>query len=70
MFENDCIYDKFKICSSSDGNTILTGNYNNNFHMIDLTDGSNVQYELNYKKQTVMKNITGLKTSSISKMDY
>jgi serine/threonine-protein phosphatase 2A regulatory subunit B len=55
MFENESIFDKFSISSSGDGNQILTGNYNNNFHVIDLLDGSNTQYELNYKKQTVAK---------------
>lgn len=44
MFENDCIYDKFKICGSPDGNQILTGSYNNNFHLIDLMDGTNNQF--------------------------
>lgn len=70
MFENDCVYDKFKLTSSSDGNTLLTGNYNNNFHMVDLTDGTNSQYELNYKKQTIVKNMTASKTTPASKMDY
>lgn len=44
MFENDCIFDRFDISMSKDSNTILTGNYNNNFHAIDLNDLSNTQY--------------------------
>lgn len=55
MYENDCIYDKFQVTTSSDGNSILTGNYNNNFHLINAADGANTQYELNFKKQTVKK---------------
>jgi hypothetical protein len=49
---------------------MLTGNYNNNFHMIDLLDGTNTQYELTYKKQTLTKNMGIGKMGSISKMDY
>ena len=70
MFENDCIYDKFNICSSADGNTLLTGNYNNNFHLIDVNDCSNTQYELNYKKTTISKHIIPNKGVPIQKMDY
>jgi hypothetical protein len=56
--------------SSSDGSTLLTGNYNNNFHLIDVADGTNTQFEVNYKKTTVMKNLSSGKASPISKMDY
>ena len=38
--------------------------------MIDLMDGSNTQFELNYKKQTVMKQMVPGKVSPIAKMDY
>ena len=55
MYENDCIYDKFQVSGSSDGSKILTGNYNNNFHVVDILDGANSQYEVSYKKQTVRK---------------
>ncbi len=57
MFENDCIFDKFKLAGSEDGNHILTGNYNNNFHIVDFMDSSNNQYELNYKKSTICNKI-------------
>lgn len=53
MYENDCIYDKFQVSGSIDGSSILTGNYNNNFHMVNILDGSNTQFELSYKKQTI-----------------
>jgi serine/threonine-protein phosphatase 2A regulatory subunit B len=36
LFENDNIYDKFNISSSYDSNTIVSGNYNNCFHLINL----------------------------------
>jgi hypothetical protein len=38
--------------------------------MIDLIDGTNTQYELNYKKQTVCKQLVAGKLSSLGKMDY
>jgi hypothetical protein len=55
--------------TSADSNTIITGNYNNCFHLID-TDGANTQYELSYKKATVSKPIVLGKGSPLSKMDY
>lgn len=39
LFENNNVYDKFMIRSSADSSTILTGNYNNNFHLINLNVG-------------------------------
>lgn len=70
MYENDCIYDKFQVSGSSDGSTILTGNYNNNFHVIDILDGANSQYEVSYKKQTVRKEILPGKSSQLGRIDY
>lgn len=52
-----------------DSNTILTGNYNNSFHLIDV-DGNNTQYELNFKKTTISRLISPGKGAPISKMDY
>lgn len=70
MFENDYLFDKFSIAASNDCKTILTGNYNNTFHLIDTNDSTNMQYELNYKKNTITKQIIPNKMASISKMDY
>lgn len=69
MFENDCIFDKFAVSASPDGNTFFTGNYNNAFHLIDA-DGTNTQYELNFKKSTIAKPMVPGKGTAISKMDY
>jgi hypothetical protein len=57
------------LSASVDGNTIATGNYNNCFHLIDF-DGSNTQYELNYKKNTISKQIVPGKSAPLNKMDY
>lgn len=55
MYEHDCIDDRFQVTGSTDGSSIITGNYNNNFHVVDILDGKNNQYELSYKKQTLKK---------------
>lgn len=70
IFENDCIFDKFNLAVSKDSNTLLTGNYNNTFHTVDLNDSSNTQFEINYKKQTINKPMIPGKATSLSKMDY
>lgn len=44
IIQNNYIYDKFSICASKDSNTVLTGNYNNSFHLIDVNDLQNCQY--------------------------
>jgi serine/threonine-protein phosphatase 2A regulatory subunit B len=43
MIGNECILDKFSPTIHPDDNTIVSGNYNNSFHLIDF-DGSNTQY--------------------------
>ncbi len=68
LFENDSIYDKFYLSASEDGNELLTGNYNNSFHVVSTT-GDNYQYELNYKKSTVIKPMTGSKAAGLTKLD-
>ncbi|KAI9609240.1 hypothetical protein KEM48_002948 [Puccinia striiformis f. sp. tritici PST-130] len=35
LYENDCIFDKFEGTFSGDGNHILSGSYNNYFHIYD-----------------------------------
>lgn len=57
LFESDNIFDKFKLTSSADSSTILTGNYNNYFHLINVENGSNTQYELSFKKDTISRPI-------------
>ena len=68
MFENEAIFDKFGVRASPDGNTIVSGSYNNWFHMVDQ-DGLNTQYELSYKKATIARQMTS-KGQASSKIDY
>mmetsp|Transcript_5290 Transcript_5290/g.9393 ORF Transcript_5290/g.9393 Transcript_5290/m.9393 type:complete len:504 (+) Transcript_5290:229-1740(+) len=35
LYENECIFDKFEVAISGDGNNMATGSYNNNFHIYD-----------------------------------
>ncbi|KAI5475445.1 protein phosphatase 2 (formerly 2A), regulatory subunit B [Pseudohyphozyma bogoriensis] len=35
LYENDCIFDKFECTFSGDGESVLSGSYNNNFHIYD-----------------------------------
>jgi len=35
LYENDCIFDKFECAFSHDGNHLLTGSYNDLFHVYD-----------------------------------
>lgn len=53
---------------SEDGNELITGNYNNSFHVVS-TVGDNYQYELNYKKSTVVKPMMGSKSAAMTKLD-
>jgi serine/threonine-protein phosphatase 2A regulatory subunit B len=57
LYENDCIFDKFSISSSPCSNYFLTGLFNNNFHIADAQGGNNMQYELNFSKNTLCKQI-------------
>lgn len=55
LYENECIFDKFSVGSGPDSNQILTGLYNNCFHVIDVKRDINTQMELNFNKKTVSK---------------
>ena len=42
LYENDCIFDKFEALWGPDGRKVLTGSYNNYFHVFDKDDSSDV----------------------------
>lgn len=42
LYENDCIFDKFEALWGPDGQKVLTGSYNNYFHIFDKDDSSDV----------------------------
>jgi len=55
LYENECIFDKFSICSSPDSNQVITGMFNNSFHILDIKRDINTQFELNFNKKTISK---------------
>jgi len=57
VYEQDIIFDKFNIGLSPDSKSIVTGFYNNYFHICDLDGQKNTQFELNFNKKTISKNI-------------
>lgn len=57
VYEQDIIFDKFNIGLSPDGHSFVTGFYNNYFHICDLEGAKNTQFELNFNKKTISKNI-------------
>jgi WD40 repeat protein len=69
LFESDNIFDKFSLSTSADNSTILTGNYNNNFHLLNFENGSNTQYELNFKKSTISRPVIPGKCPQIGKIE-
>ncbi|KAM3586001.1 protein phosphatase 2A regulatory subunit cdc55 [Umbelopsis sp. WA50703] len=36
LYENDCIFDKFECTFSGDGQSVMTGSYDNDFHIYDV----------------------------------
>lgn len=42
LYENDCIFDKFESLWGHDNKKILTGSYNNMFHIFDKDDDADV----------------------------
>ncbi|KAI8812096.1 protein phosphatase 2A regulatory subunit PR55 [Cladochytrium replicatum] len=42
LYENDCIFDKFECTFSGDGSNLLTGSYNNYFHIFDRNTKNDV----------------------------
>lgn len=45
LYENDCIFDKFDCCMSSDGKQFATGTYSNFFKVIGRSGGNNALLE-------------------------
>ncbi len=55
LYENECIFEKFSIQGSPDSNYLVTGNFNNTFHIVDRAGENNMQFELNFNKKTMIK---------------
>lgn len=57
LYENEAIFDKFSISSSPCSKYFLTGLFNNNFHISDVSGQNNLQFELNFARNTNVKHI-------------
>lgn len=57
LYENECIFDKFSISSSPCSNYFVTGMFNSNFHVCDRNGDMNTQFELNFNKKLITKQI-------------
>ena len=55
VYERDHIFDKFNIGLSGDGKSVVSGFYNNYFHVCDIEGTRNTQFELNFNKKTISK---------------
>jgi hypothetical protein len=49
--------EKFSVSSGANPNLILTGNFNNTFHLVNNKEGTNMQYELNFRQKNIINNI-------------
>lgn len=54
MYKKELIFDKFRL-SINKNDTIITGNYNESFHIIDWKNDINSHYILNEKDETEIK---------------
>lgn len=60
LYENEGIFDKFKVSINKKRKTILTGTYNDSFHLINLNNGDNHQFRImNNDEVTVQKLVNG-----------
>ena len=57
LYENDCIFDKFDLSLSPDSQFCVTGIFDNKFHITELNNYSNSQFELNFKRKTLFRTI-------------
>ena len=57
LYENEGIFEKFNISTSNCSNYFMTGLFNSNWHLSDRNGDTNLQFELNFDKKTVVKTI-------------
>ena len=64
LFENDCIEDQFQL-TAFDENLVVTGKYDNKFHVVDPLRSTNVEYEMDLDFKNVKKTFVGPEKRSI-----
>ena len=57
FYNNDCICEKFDLSLSQKNNFLLTGNFDNKFHIYDFEKNINLQYKVSFNKKTKIRNV-------------
>ena len=71
LYENDCIFERFDVTPSPCSNYFVTGNFNNNFNLVDRNGETNTMYELSFNKKTINRQIPKKCTEQIgANYDY
>ena len=52
FYKNDCSCEKFDLSLSKNNDFLLTGNFDNKFHIYDFEKNSNFQYNVGFSKKT------------------
>lgn len=61
-YENDSIFDKFKVVFSGDGKNVMTGSYNNNFMIYPSEEGKDTEVVLQADKSAFKAKKVGIPT--------
>eukprot|EP00744_Colponema_vietnamica_P001715 GILI01002813.1.p1 GENE.GILI01002813.1~~GILI01002813.1.p1 ORF type:complete len:472 (+),score=75.06 GILI01002813.1:222-1637(+) len=67
LYDSESIFDKFEVTLSPDSNWILTGSYNNNFHIVDRFGKTNTPIEAS-KSPSKKKNSQSKTSSPMSRL--
>lgn len=59
LYENEGIFDKFRVSISKRNRMALTGSYNDSFHLIDLNSGSNHQFHIKSDDEVQVRELIG-----------
>lgn len=75
LYENEGIFDRFKVSISKKGRMALTGSYDDRFHLINLNNGENYQFHILNNDEVTFKNLSGggeslMNGSSINLKDF
>ena len=65
LYENECIFDKFNVVSSPCSNFMATGYFDGKFHLINYLEKINMQFHLDFNKETKIKQISKKYTENL-----
>jgi len=70
LYENDCIFDKFELAASQDGQAFVTGSYNNFFVQHDLRSKESVTIEAQQDPPPRLKAGEAAPEPNVQSMDF